>query len=89
MSIAQVDLGSQPSSRSNLAPQRIVADVLTFLLRRADERGQSNLLANFNPLIKKVYQSNGTYSLKLEPLEVPQRELPPVVFTPGYKRQSF
>jgi glucosyl-3-phosphoglycerate synthase len=89
MSIAQVDLGAPPSSRANLPPQRIVADVLTFLMRRADERGQSNLLANFNPLIKKVHQSSGTYSLKLEPLEVPQRELPPVVFTPGYKRQSF
>ncbi len=89
MSIAQVDLGAPPDFAETLSSQRITSDVLLALLRRAEERTQSPLLTSFNPGVKRVQKTEGVYSLKLEASAAPQRELPPIAFTAGYKRPTF
>lgn len=89
MSIAQVDLGSQPSSQETISPQHITSEVLAVLLRRAEERNQSHWLAHFNSSVKTIHKAGGVYSLKVAPVVAPQRELPPALYSPNFKNLSF
>ncbi|MBN9389531.1 MAG: universal stress protein [Chloroflexi bacterium] len=89
MSVAQVDLGPKPDANITIAPQLITADVLSILLRRAEERSQNTLWSNFNPAIKTVQKSGEVYSLKVEQPTAVLKEFPPVDFTAGYVRHYF
>ncbi len=89
MSIAQVDLGAQLSYHNPLNRQRQVSDLLEVILRRVGERSQSTLLKLYSSGVKTVQKSNGVYSLQVEPPASPQREIPPLAYTPGYHRHSF
>ncbi len=89
MSVAQVDLGPKPATNITIAPQLITADVLSILLRRAEERSQNTLWSNFNPAIKTVQKSGDVYSLKVEQPASMLNEFPPVDFTAGYVRHYF
>lgn len=89
MSIAQIDLGMKPHEGMGKVHQRATAEVLSMLVRRTEERSQGHILNNFNPAVKTVFKDTGVYSLKVEPPTSPQKELPPVAFTPGYTHHSF
>jgi glucosyl-3-phosphoglycerate synthase len=89
MSVAQVDLGSQPKYNNPLRPQRVVADLLEILLHRTGERSQTALLKLFSPSLKSVQKIGNVYSLNVEPSPTLQREIPPLAYTPNYHRHSF
>ncbi|MDB5078362.1 MAG: hypothetical protein JWP00_286 [Chloroflexi bacterium] len=89
MSIAQVDIGPKPPSNLTIPPQLITGDVLSILLRRAEERSQNNLWSSFNSTIKTIQKSGDVYSLKVEPTPSALNEFPPVSFTSGYARRVF
>ncbi len=89
MSVAQVDLGPKPASNLTIAPQLFTADVLSILLRRAEERSQNTLWTSFNPSIKTVQKSGDVYSLHVEQPASILSEFPPVGFVAGYVRRSF
>ena len=89
MSIAQIDLGLQPANHNPASPQRITADVMTVLLRRAEERSQGSLASKVHPSVKTIHKVGGIFSLKVEPPVSPQRELLPVSYVPGHKSHTF
>jgi hypothetical protein len=89
MSIAQVDLGTPPHRRDLVSQPRIFSDVMEVVLRRLGERSQSGLLTMFSSGVKTVQKVGGVYTLDVEPSPSPQREIPPLIYTPGYRRKSF
>lgn len=89
MSIAQIDLGTLPHRRPMTSQQRIFSDVMEIILRRLGERSQSGLLSMFSSGIKTVQKIGGVYTLDVESSPQPQREIPPLIYTPGYRRRSF
>jgi nucleotide-binding universal stress UspA family protein len=88
-SIAQVDLGSKPTGKSHVPYPRMTTDLLAILLRRVAERNQGTLPGGFNPALKTIHKHNGVFALHVQPSKPPQRELPPVAFTAGYRRLTF
>jgi hypothetical protein len=89
MRVAQVDLGPKPPTNLIIAPQLITGDVLSILLRRAEERSQNTLWSSFDTAIKTIQKSGDVYSLKVEPPAATLSEFPPVSFTANYVRPSF
>ncbi len=91
MSIIQVDLGGAPDSLCPVVPQRTTAEVMNVILRRLQDRYQSqtNLGSFFNPSVKAIHKEGTVFSLKVTPPLAPNRELPPLLYTPGYHRHQF
>jgi len=93
MSIVQVDLGAAPDSLFPQVPQRTSAEVLNVILRRLQDRqqdrSQTHLGSLFNPSVKAIHKEGTVFSLKVTPPPTPNRELPPLLYTPGYFRHQF
>ncbi len=87
MSMAQVDLGQSPNYTVVPVAPRVLSDVMALLLRRAGERGQAAMLSGFQTDVKTIIKTEGGYSLKVEPVILAQRELPPVAYLNGYQRR--